>query len=255
MRFSFSTDSKLNLNSKLRPKLSQVVLQLVILFFTLLSVRWFIFEPFTVPSGSMFPNLLVNDYILVNKMGSGIKLPVFNYWVLGPYLPQRGKIVVFWSVKSHVYFVKRLMGLPGDVIKMKGNQVLEINGQPVVTDLAPDIWDKIKEGFPTENDHGVTALTENYSQVSGMGVNQVTLMYPAFEDDSEIKTYVVPPKQLFFMGDHRSSSSDSRVWGFADQKDLVGPLNWVLFSCAEKNVSTQFCDLKTIRWDRVFSKP
>ncbi len=217
------------------------------------SIRWFLYEPFTVPSGSMFPNLLINDYILVKKFDVGFKVPYSKQWLIGPKVPQRGKAVVFWSTKSQVYFVKRLMGLPGDVLKIQGHKVLEINGQAVTTDSAPRVWELLRKDFPIEDARGVTAFTENYQNIKDMGLKDVTLMYSEPNDDS-VKTITVPKGKLFFMGDHRSSSSDSRIWGMVSVEDLVGPVEYVLFSCAQKSISTQFCDPKTIRWNRLFSK-
>ncbi len=240
---------------KLRPTLPAVCLQIFLLAFGLLSMRWFLFEPFTVPSGSMFPNLLVNDYILVNKMSTGLKIPYINYWILGPYLPKRGQIVVFRSVKSDAYFVKRLMGLPGDIVKIKQHQIIDINGQRVTTTPAPDLWQKLKKDFPYEDSQDVTAYFEDYKFFDNTHPKQFITMYKPIADLAEVETYTVPPGQLLFLGDHRSSSSDGRVWGYVDVKDLVGPISKILFSCQTKQVSTQFCDLRTIRWDRVFSSP
>lgn len=221
-----------------------------------MSVRWFFFEPFTVPSGSMFPNLMINDYILVNKLASGIRVPYSKTWLLGPKIPKRGMAVVFWSKKSQVYFVKRLMGLPGDSIKIKGHQVLEINGQPVATRPVPLTWNYLKEDFPYEESIGVIAFKERYSKVSDMEQESITLMYAPMDDqvDQKEKVFNVPKEKLFFMGDHRSASSDSRSWGFVDVNDLVGPVQLILFSCAKKNVTTQFCDPRTIRWNRFMTK-
>jgi signal peptidase I len=242
-------------NQKLRPALSYVLMQIFVLIFTLMSLRWFVFEPFTVPSGSMFPTLLVNDYILVGKLGTGIKIPYTNNWVTGPYLPKRGQITVFWSVENQAYFVKRLMGLPGDKITMKGHQVLEINGQSVETHPKAEIWQKLKKDFEYEDSKGVTAYTEDYKQVSGQSPKSALIMYSPSASDSEVQTFEVPSGKMFFLGDHRSSSSDSRMWGFADEKDLVGPLKLILFSCRKKNSNTQFCDLSTLRFERLFSNP
>lgn len=237
----------------LRPKLSTVLLQFVGFLVLVFSVRWFLFEPFTVPSGSMFPNLLINDYILVKKLDVGLRVPMTKYWLTGPHVPPRGKAVVFWSQQSQVYFVKRLVGLPGDVLKIQGNQILSINGQPVVTELAPRVWELLRQDFPVEDARGVTARIENYSALKDMKIKSITLMY-SDSPDKEITEITVPENQLFFMGDHRSSSSDSRVWGFVDLEDLVGPVEYILFSCAQKSVSTQFCNPKTIRWNRLFTK-
>lgn len=240
---------------KQRPRLSTVCIQFLALVFGLLSIRWFLFEPFTVPSGSMFPNLLVNDYILVNKMKPGLKIPYTDTWLIGPYLPERGQIVVFRSVRSDAYFVKRLMGLPGDIIKMKQHQILEINGQKVSTESAPEVWQNIKKYFPYEDSKNVTAFYENYEFFENTKPKKITLMYTPTSEESKVTTYEVPKDQLFFVGDHRSSSSDGRVWGFVETKHLVGPLSKILFSCQSKNASTQFCDPQTIRWDRVFTSP
>lgn len=242
---------------KLRPPLWIVSLQFVGIILGLLSIRWFLFEPFTVPSGSMFPSLRVNDYIVVNKLDAGLKIPILNQWVIGPKIPKRGQVVVFRSVKSQAYFVKRLMGIPGDIIKMKGHEVIEINGQKVTTEPVPEIWSKLRKDFVYEDSVGVTAFKEDYSNVKDMGLKSATLMYSKPENpkkEEEIDIFEVPKDQLFFMGDHRSSSSDSRAWGFVNVEDLVGPVSFILFSCQEKNPNTQFCDLKTIRWDRVLTK-
>lgn len=237
----------------LRPTLSTVILQFVGFLVLVFSVRWFLFEPFTVPSGSMFPNLLINDYILVKKLDVGLRVPMTKYWLTGPHVPPRGKSVVFWSQQSQVYFVKRLVGLPGDVLKIQGNQLLSINGQPVVTELAPRVWELLRKDFPVEDARGVTTRIENYSAVKDMKIKSVTVMY-SDSPATEVTEIKVPDNQLFFMGDHRSSSSDSRVWGFVDIEDLVGPVEYILFSCAQKSVSTQFCNPKTIRWNRLFTK-
>lgn len=240
---------------KLRPTLLQVCLQLFGLVLLLFSVRWFLFEPFTVPSGSMFPNLMINDYILVNKMSAGIKIPFVNYWLLGPRLPKRGQVVVFWSVKNNAYFVKRLVGLPGDKLLIVGNEIKEINGHSVTTQAEPNIWnDKLKSLFPLEDARGETSYIESYTEVSDMGVNEAILMYSDSQEKKKTFIIDVPNGKLFFMGDHRSASSDSRVWGFVDVKDLVGPIQWILFSCSKKNISTQFCDPSSIRWDRFLYK-
>lgn len=238
---------------KLRPTLAVVVLQLVCVVFVLLSIRWFLFEPFTVPSGSMFPNLLVNDYIIVNKLSAGVKIPMTNLWLIGPYKPKRGLATVFWFEKGQVYFVKRLMGLPGDELKIKGHQVLEINGQAIETQKDVILWNELKNDFPFEDSNGEVTYTEKYQNILDMGVKQATLMYVP-DEDAAIRSVKVPKDKLFFMGDHRSSSSDGREWGFVDMKDYVGPVSMILFSCKEKNPSTQMCDFSTVRWNRLFSK-
>lgn len=243
-----------------RPSFLKVFLQFILLILCLFSVRWFIIEPFTVPSGSMFPTLRINDYILVSKLNTGIKIPFTTWWAIGPRLPKRGTVVVFMSVKSNSYFVKRLVGLPGDKLVLQGDEILEINGFKVRHEALPGKWDQIKDQFSEDISNQKMAYIESYDSVKDMGVKSATLMYPEpgmSENQGrslQKRTILVPPERLFFMGDHRSASSDSRLWGFVDEKDIVGPVRFVLFSCQNKNISTQFCDPSSIRWDRSFSR-
>ncbi len=80
-------------------------------------LRSFLFEPFKIPSGSMIPSLMIGDFILVNKYTYGIRLPVLNTKVLDINDPQRGDVIVFRYPKDEsVDYIKRVIGLPGDVI-------------------------------------------------------------------------------------------------------------------------------------------
>ena len=83
-----------------------------------MAFRWLVFEPYIIPSGSMMPTLLINDHILVDKWAYGLRIPFGKTWVVGPKLPERGEVAVFRSVeRESVFFVKRIVGLPGDHIK------------------------------------------------------------------------------------------------------------------------------------------
>ena len=80
----------------------------------MLVVRSFLFEPFVIPSGSMLPTLEVGDYILVNKYRYGLRLPVLGTKVLSLGAPARGDVMVFYPPHLDVYYIKRVVGLPGD---------------------------------------------------------------------------------------------------------------------------------------------
>jgi signal peptidase I len=96
-------------------------------------LRSFLFEPFKIPSGSMIPDLLVGDFILVNKFTYGIRLPVINKKIIDINSPQRGDVMVFrYPEDPSLDYIKRVVGLPGDTVAYQ-NKRLIINGQPVPT--------------------------------------------------------------------------------------------------------------------------
>ena len=105
----------------------------------ILTIRWAAFEPYVIPSGSMFPNLLIHDYILVNKFAYGIRIPFTYHYLVNWNAPRRGDILVFRNVGPEDYFlVKRVVGLPGDEISYNQKSELIINGQLVPTRLASE---------------------------------------------------------------------------------------------------------------------
>ena len=103
-----------------------------------LVLRSFLFEPFRIPSGSMIPTLLIGDFILVNKFSYGVRLPVVNTKVLDTGSPDRGDVAVFrYPLDPRLDYIKRVVGLPGDVVLYENRQFI-INGEPMpVTGDAP----------------------------------------------------------------------------------------------------------------------
>ena len=121
----------------IKKKKSSLGRRLFLVLFLVLVFRSSILEPFRIPSGSMIPSLLSGDFVLVNKMAYGLKIP-FSDWLSEPvYLfgkspPERGDVIVFKYPKDQsVNYIKRVVGLPGDKIKVK-NKKLFINGAEVV---------------------------------------------------------------------------------------------------------------------------
>jgi signal peptidase I len=107
----------------------------VLLIFSLgfLVFRWILWEPFVIPSGSMKETLLIQDYVVVRKWQYGVRLPFTQQWLVGPFVPERGDIVVFKSVgESGHTLVKRVIGLPGDEILINEKGFIQINDSPFV---------------------------------------------------------------------------------------------------------------------------
>jgi signal peptidase I len=188
-----------------------------------LLIRSFLFEPFRIPSDSMMPTLLDGDFIFVNKFSYGLRLPVLNSKVVPIGEPHRGDVIVFRLPRDPATnYIKRLVGLPGDHIVVRG-QNLYINGEHIKVELSGPY-----EGPGREHNAGAVLGTEHLGTV-----DHSVLFIP----DRYTRDYdeVVPEGHYFFMGDNRDNSRDSRfpeVW-FVPERNLVGKavriwLNWNL---------------------------
>ncbi|MCB1677249.1 MAG: signal peptidase I [Halioglobus sp.] len=187
-----------------------VVVEYAKSFFPVLLVvfvlRSFLVEPFQIPSSSMVPTLQVGDYILVNKFTYGIRLPVLRTKVLELNEPQRGDVMVFFPPHMNdTYFIKRVVGLPGDVITYRNKQLF-VNGKLVASDPLAEF---------TEGTARYSVGLEMLGETSHLV--QVNTARPALDF-----SVVVTPGHYFMMGDNRDNSSDSRVWGLVPEKDIVG---------------------------------
>jgi signal peptidase I len=186
-------------------------------FFPVLAVvlvlRSFIVEPFQIPSGSMIPTLLVGDYILVNKFAYGIRLPVLGTKVFEVGEPERGDVMVFIPPHKDIYFIKRVIGLPGDEISYV-NKVLTINGkradQMLLAEL-PALNPQYQ--LKSENLLGTEHLIHN--TIGAVSVMDNTNNNGDF-------TVTVKPGHYWMMGDNRENSSDSRDWGQESEEHIVG---------------------------------
>ncbi|AXF15103.1 signal peptidase I [Paraburkholderia caledonica] len=199
-------------------------------------VRSFVVEPFKIPSGSMVPTLLVGDFILVNKFDYGIRLPIVNTKITEGRPLQRGDVVVFRYPKDEsVDYIKRVIGLPGDTVAYQDKQ-LTINGKPVPETPLPDYLDEERLGYAKQ-------FEENLAGRKNAILNNPAV--PPFIVGAEDYPYrdnctynargvicKVPPGNYFMMGDNRDNSADSRYWGFAPDKNIVGRafFIWMNFS-------------------------
>lgn len=170
-------------------------------------LRSFLFEPFQIPSGSMIPTLKIGDFILVNKFTYGIRLPVFRNKVMDINDPERGDVMVFFPPHKKIYYIKRVVGLPGDTIRYTNN-ILYINGEEQPQALVASLRE---EGSVFKH------MRENLNGVEH-DMRKHFVPGPLSVDG----TWVVPEGHYFMMGDNRDNSSDSRDWGFVPEKNIVG---------------------------------
>lgn len=223
------------------------VASLALAFTIVLMIRSSVIEAFKIPSGSMIPTLLVGDHIFVNKFAYGLKLPFAEWIVDDPIylykgdIPKRGDIIVFKYPKAPagetIYYIKRVVGVPGDTIEVRDKQLFVNNEStrvaPVTADDAKPYLERIEESKNYE-------MTEIELQREKLGENTPVIM----TDRSSYMTDRFGPRQvpadhLFVMGDNRDHSNDSRFWGFVPMSNVKGKAvviwlsAWVDFSQSE----------------------
>lgn len=179
-----------------------------------------------VPTGSMKPTILEGDRVFVNKLAYDLKVP-FTTWHIAEWSnPQRGDIVVFFSPKDGQRLVKRVIGLPGDTVEMRDEQLI-INGQPVEYASAdPEIAAQLSG---IERERGIFTTEElPESPHAVMAINGV----PAMRTFAPVQ---VPEGRYFMMGDNRDNSFDSRYFGTVARGQIVGRATSVVLSLNKEN--------------------
>ncbi|MEM5293583.1 signal peptidase I [Burkholderia sp. JPY481] len=199
-------------------------------------VRSFVVEPFKIPSGSMVPTLLVGDFILVNKFEYGLRLPITNTRITQGRPVQRGDVVVFRYPKDEsVDYIKRVIGLPGDLVEYQDKK-LTVNGKPVPETPLPDYLDEERLGYAKQFQEDIDGRKNailNNPAVPPFIVGAEDFPY---RDNCQYNARgvicKVPPGNFFMMGDNRDNSADSRYWGFAPERNIVGRafFIWMNFS-------------------------
>ena len=186
-----------------------------------LLLRSFLFEPFRIPSDSMMPTLQAGDFILVNKFAYGLRLPVLGTKIFGVREPERGDVVVFhYPPDPAVNYIKRVVGLPGDRIKVISDRIY-VNGVPLEQkDLDPYSDGCYQDmGVPQLPSCNRSGMSSNYS------CSQAQAAYPdasGMRDSGDYAEVTVPEGHYMMIGDNRDNSSDSRFWGFVPEANLVG---------------------------------
>jgi len=198
-----------------------------------LLLRILLIQPFTIPSGSMEPTLLEGDYIIVSKSSYGYSYhsipfnpPIFHGRVLAR-TPERGDVVVFKLPRDgRTDYVKRLVGLPGDRIQMKGG-VLYINGTAVPR--------RALTRATVDNGYGTPRSVDRYEETLPNGKRYVTYDYGPDGEMDNTEVFIVPEDHYFFMGDNRDISLDSRFAsaigvGYVPAENLVGKAQVIMLS-------------------------
>jgi signal peptidase I len=173
-------------------------------------LRSCVLAPYQIPSSSMVPSLITGDFIVVSKLAYGLQLPFSDERVMSTGSPQRGDVVVFRSPTEPRDLVKRLVGLPGDHVRVRDNRIW-INGQ-----LVP-----LQEDGPYDGTGGFEGARLASERLDGR--EHPVLLVDALPTSDFDAT--VPPREYFFMGDNRNDSEDSRFpqVGFVPEENLIGP--------------------------------
>jgi signal peptidase I len=211
-----------------------------------LLLRAFVVEAFQIPSGSMIPTLEVGDHIFVSKFAYGLSIPFTNTKIFKLAQPERGDVIVFkYPIEQTTDYIKRVVGLPGDVIEMRHDE-LYINGHSVPRQLVDRNWHYIDVQHGTPDNHECELWQESLD-----GKKHDTIQEPRGVVRDFART-VVPPGHVFVMGDNRDNSSDSRVWGTVDRDLIKGKALIVWWSRGTSEGMSPLAWLKAIRWRRFF---
>lgn len=218
-----------NIFFKEKKESSSIKKNLVSLFYAVLAalvIRSFLYEPFSIPSGSMYPNLKVGDYLFVSKFSYGFSkhslpfsVPIIPERIFSKE-PKRGEIVVFKTPEDNkTDYIKRVIGLPGDTLEMKNNLIF-INDTKI----------KIK-----------TINTEQYKSFNVKKNSEIlpnNLSYEVYEfektfdglNTNNFSKIKIPKDNFFVLGDNRDNSQDSRFIGLIPRENLIGRAEIVVVS-------------------------
>jgi len=256
-------------DKKEKDDFTELVKAMVLAAAIALLIRAFLFEPFNIPSASMYPALKIGDYLFVEKYSYGYSRYSFPMGIapfdgrMGNGRPERGDIAIFRQPKKpDINYIKRIVGLPGDTLQMIEGR-LYINSILVPREFI---------GTETVTDQDGTRIYQKYLETLPNGIKHN--IYELSDDDQYDNTpvYIVPEGHYFAMGDNRDASLDSRAQdqvGFVPEDNLVGRAGFLFFStegignkCAKDGtfaaMKSVLCQLverpKAVRYSRIFSR-
>jgi signal peptidase I len=220
-----------------------------------LTIRSVAFEPFSIPSGSMVPTLLVGDYLFVSKYAYGYSRFSFPLGIapiegrIKGKEPERGDVIVFRKPTNvSIDFIKRLIGMPGDKIQMKNGR-LYINDKMVEREYLGDTETYLSDGS--------LAMHRRYRETLPNGRSHLIIERRDNGPLDNTPPYIVPEGHYFMMGDNRDGSQDSRVLhdvGYVPFENLVGRATYLFFSVEQGEQAWEFWRWPwSVRFKRLFS--
>lgn len=208
-------------------------------FIIAMIIRTFFIQAFKIPSGSMEETLLIGDFLLVNKMVYGIRIPFTKKSILKFRGPKRGEIVIFISPYTKKYFVKRCIAISGDTVEVKHKNIY-VSGKSL---FEPYGLHKDPREFPPIPN--ITPSTYQRDWAEG------EFRFVGGYCRDNFGPVVIPEGHIFVMGDNRDNSDDSRFWGPLDKRDVLGkPL--ILYFSWEREVPF-YRVWEKIRWRRILN--
>ena len=219
--------------------------------FIALLIRSFIAEPFNIPSGSMKPNLLVGDFIFVSKWSYGyskhslpFSIPIIPNKIFSK-MPNRGDVVVFKTPQDNrTDYIKRVIGLPGDRIKIVNGEI-HLNNNVILRK-------KMKDFIDSDNNSSFKRARKYKEYFNDITFEVLDIMDNGIADNTEL--FIVPDGYFFVMGDNRDNSQDSRFnnVGFIPVNNLVGKARFIFFSLENSRFLEIWKWPKAIRGSRIF---
>ncbi len=218
---------------------------ILIAIFMALVVRTFVLTGYKVPTSSMAPTLLPGDFIFSYRVPYGLKIPLTETKVaVKP--PQRGEIVVFtYAEQPKTNYVKRVIGLPGDRVQIENGELF-LNGEKLqYEDMSAEQFEKEIQDFPNND-----LSPEMFKLVKEKeGADSRWLLFQKSPKSHSFGPFIVPPNEVFLLGDNRDSSDDSRYWGTVPIERIEGRvvLIWLSLNWQKKIWDNRVPTLRTSR--------
>lgn len=195
-----------------------------IIFILLMSVfRSAVADWYSVPTGSMQPTIKEGDRIVVNKMAYDLRMPFTDVSLLSLNIPKHGEIIVFESKAANLRLIKRVIGLPGDVVAMH-NEKITINGRQLS-------YQPYNPDSSSQSEQSIGYSTETLGDIT----HRINIDKAASNQFSNFSSVTVPVGHYLVLGDNRRHSADSRVYGFVPHHELRGKATAIAFSVDYEN--------------------